>query len=204
MNKDSLMSHLATLDQDHPKAVPAQASGDVYQAFPLPLDHVSEEVRGPGGHDAAVSRGLRGPSLRLRPGLSELAVAQPPLGEGPGQNGHLFRAGWENEARRNDPRLPMWRVEEHDKEIRRTEAKRRSEGTASFSDTITAPESPMHPVCLRLHTCRTSRTCGDGPSWQPGVRRSDNGDILKDPYVSGPGTDLGPGPVPCPRLPTSL
>lgn len=59
------MSHLAVLDQDRPKAVPAKAIGDVCQTFPLPLDHVSEEVRGPGGRDApgpvaaSPSRGVR-------------------------------------------------------------------------------------------------------------------------------------------------
>lgn len=69
MNKDSFMSHLVMLDKDHPKAVSAKAIGDMCQTFPLPLEHVSQEVRGPGGHDAVVGRSLLGPSLRLHLGV---------------------------------------------------------------------------------------------------------------------------------------
>lgn len=131
---------------------------------------------------------LLGPSPRLHLGVSERVVAQPHLGEGPRQNGHLFRAGWKNETRRNDLRLKMWRIEDYDKEIRRTRAKRRSEGAAggtpSFSDTTSAPRAPpesAHAPCLPcacVFTPAGRAGLAMSPSWRPRVRRGDNGDVL--------------------------
>lgn len=80
---------------------------------------------------------------------------RPHLGEGPKQNRHLFRAGWRNKTQRNDPRLNTWRIEEYDKEIKRTGAKRRSEGMVGaplHSPTLSRPST--FPPSPRISACR--------------------------------------------------
>lgn len=56
MNKDSYMSHLVMLlDKNLLKVISTKAIWEMCQTFPLPLEHVLEEVHGPGMHDAVVN-----------------------------------------------------------------------------------------------------------------------------------------------------
>lgn len=107
-NEDSFMSHLVMLrDKNHLKAVSTKAIREMCQTFPLPLQHVLEEVHGPGMHDAAVDHLLPSPLLHLR-----LRVSPSHCGSrGSKQNWNLLQAGWKNESRRNDMRLEMGTTE---------------------------------------------------------------------------------------------
>ena len=66
MSKDSFMSHLVILlDKNHLKSVTTKAIWELCQIFPLPPQHVVEEVYALGMHGAVVEHLVLGPSLHL-------------------------------------------------------------------------------------------------------------------------------------------
>lgn len=124
MSKDSFMSHLVILfDKNHLKAVTTEAIWEMCQTFPLPPQHMLEEVYALGMRDAVVKHLLLGPHCIFSFGFLLSVWVQYHLNKGSKQNWNLMPTSWKKETRMFN--VENWGIQQKTKG---TVVKRWSEG----------------------------------------------------------------------------